>query len=74
METLFQKLKEEGGAIVSTKDCTPLEIAMAQTEGRMFVDEAGCGFILRPAVWLNAVNQMAENFNKSLAQFASLFD
>lgn len=45
MEKLFKLLKEQGGQIVSSNDCTPLQIAHAGAIDRMFVDDDGFGFI-----------------------------
>lgn len=53
MEELFKQLAEDGGAIVSTKDCSQLEIAYANANGKMWVDEFGCGFVLRSQLWLD---------------------
>lgn len=48
-------LVDEQGALVSSADCSNLEIEFARTAGRFFVDEAGFGFVLRMRDWrLNA--------------------
>ena len=49
MEKLFKKLAYEGGTIVSSAECSELEIAEARCCERMFVDEGGLGYIWRPA-------------------------
>lgn len=49
MENLFTLLKEKGGRIVSSNDCSPVEIAEARACDRMFIDEDGFGFIYFPA-------------------------
>ena len=36
-----------GGKIISSNDCTPEEIAMAQAEKHMYVNKDGYGFILQ---------------------------
>lgn len=50
MENLFEKLKMEGGKIISSNDCTPLEISEARACGRMYVDDDGFGFIYFPTI------------------------
>ena len=47
MQQLLEKLKE-GGSIVSSNDCSQLEIAEAKACDRMHVDENGFGFIYFP--------------------------
>ncbi|MCK5611896.1 hypothetical protein KAR91_59045 [Candidatus Pacearchaeota archaeon] len=49
MEKLLKKLACEGGTIVSSAECSELEIAEARCCERMFVDEGGLGYIWRPA-------------------------
>ena len=49
MEKLFKKLAYEGGTIVSSAECSEIEIAEARCCDRMFVDEGGLGYIWRPA-------------------------
>ncbi len=71
MEELLQKLKKESGALVSTKDCSPFEIAIAQTQGNMFVDADGCGFILRPQIWLDSVKALSESLTAQLSELFS---
>jgi hypothetical protein len=44
-------LSAEGGAIVTSAACSPMELAFARTEGRFFVDADGCGFVLRYRQW-----------------------
>jgi hypothetical protein len=51
-------LMEERGAIVSSGDCSSLEIAAAQACGRLFVDETGLGFVLRTKDWLVRAEQL----------------
>ena len=53
MEKLFKLLSEKGGAIVSTANCSDIEIAHARSRGLMWVDEFGCGFVLRSQEWLD---------------------
>lgn len=63
MEEFFRQLKENGGAIVSTKDCSETEIYFARAEGRMFVCEDGCGFVLRSQKWLDYAKESIEILN-----------
>lgn len=41
-------LATKGGYIVSSADCDALQIAAAQVEKRMFIDDGGLGFIHIP--------------------------
>lgn len=56
-EELIRKLAIDGGCIVSSGDCSSLEIADAQATNRMYVDDDGLGFILRPKEWLARVQK-----------------
>jgi hypothetical protein len=47
------KLAEGGGAIVSSNNCSEMEIANAQACGRFFVDPDGLGYVLRSKRWLD---------------------
>jgi len=51
-EELINQLASKGGAIVSSNDCSELEIADAQATGRFAVDEEGLGFVRRTKEWL----------------------
>lgn len=42
------RMLRNGGVIVSSGDCSPLEIAQARTCRRMHVDGMGCGYVYRP--------------------------
>ncbi len=44
-------LLAEGGALVTSSACSPMELAIARTEDRFFVDADGCGFVLRYRQW-----------------------
>ena len=51
-DQLIQQLVKHGGAIVSSNDCSPIEIANAQACGRFAVEpETGLGFTRRPKEW-----------------------
>lgn len=47
MERMFEQLKH-GGKIVSSSQCTELEIAQARACDRFYVDERGFGFVYLP--------------------------
>jgi hypothetical protein len=49
---LIDQLVTEGGAIVSSGECSEMEIADAQATGRFSVREDGMGFVRRYAEWL----------------------
>lgn len=70
MEELLQKLKDDGGAIVTSNECTVFEIAGARADGRMFVDKDGIGFVLRPQIWLDATKGLALIVASSLSENA----
>lgn len=55
MHELFKMLKN-GGKIVSSNDCTVLEIAEAQACKRMWVCDKGFGFIYFPPVPNESLN------------------
>lgn len=59
MLELLEKLKTEGGAIVASKECSAMEIAFAKSQGNMFIDQDGCGFVLRSQEWLDAIKQVS---------------
>lgn len=48
---LSTALVNERGAIVSSADCSEMELAFARKEGRFFVDTNGYGFVLRLKLW-----------------------
>ncbi len=52
MKELLEKLAKEGGCIVSSADCSMIEISNAQARGDMFVDESGLGYVRRLPEWL----------------------
>ncbi len=57
---LIQQLVTEGGAIVSSENCSIIELADAQATGRFAVDEEGMGFVRRYKEWL-ALNKARES-------------
>ena len=60
MSELIADLASKGGAIVSSNDCSHIEIADARANGRMFVREDGLGFVLRHPEWLADVIRRRE--------------
>lgn len=51
LRELTHKLIEGRGAIVSSADCSPMELAFARTENRFVVDADGMGFVVRLKEW-----------------------
>ena len=49
---LINKIVTEGGALVSSNDCSEMEIADAQDTGRFSTNDDGMGFVLRSKEWL----------------------
>ena len=49
---ILTALMDERGAIVSSADCSEMELAFARKEGRFYVDKDGFGFVLRTKEWL----------------------
>lgn len=49
---MAEALVTERGALVSSGDCSTIEIADARLHGRLFVREDGIGFVLRMKEWL----------------------
>ena len=50
-QNFLEKLRD-GGAIVSSNECSELEIANARTTDRFFVDDDGFGYVWRTPEWL----------------------
>ena len=49
---LIEQLVTEGGSIVSSGDCSEMEIADAKATGRFMVRDDGMGFVRRSKEWL----------------------
>lgn len=49
---LIDQLVTDGGAIVSSGDCSEIEIANAKATGRFSVRDDGMGFVRRTSEWL----------------------
>ncbi len=61
MEKLLEKLKSEGGCIVSSGDCSEMEIADAQARGDFYVDANHFGYVRRLPGWLARHSRFARN-------------
>lgn len=56
----FDKVATYGGAIVSSNECTTLEIADARAGDRFFIDGDGFGFVWRTNHWLKTREEAFE--------------
>jgi hypothetical protein len=56
-DQLLTRLVTQGGAIVSSSECSPMEIADARARGDFYVDADGLGYVLRLKKWLDLVKQ-----------------
>lgn len=52
MENLIEKLLIHGGCIVSSADCSQMEIADARVRGDFWADANGYGYVRRLPEWL----------------------
>lgn len=52
-DQLIEQLIVNGGAIVSSGDCSEMEIVYARADGRFAAREDGLGFVRRTKEWLN---------------------
>lgn len=52
---MLDYIATHGGAIVSTAACSEIEILAAIYDGRMYQDNQGQGYIIRPREWLDRV-------------------
>ena len=55
-DDLIQRLVSHGGAIVSSGDCSEMEIADARVRGDFYVDDNGLGYVIRLKKWLDRVH------------------
>lgn len=53
IKQLVDQLISDGGAIVSSNDCSEMEIAFASAHGRFATDAEGFGFVRRTKEWLS---------------------
>lgn len=68
MAQLLIKLKNNGGCIVSSGDCSTMEIADARARGDFTEDEGGFGYVLRPHAWLQKHSRFASGATDSCEQ------
>lgn len=50
----LKKVANEGGAIVSSNECSEMEIVNARATDRFYVDEDGMGYVWRIPAWLKS--------------------
>lgn len=55
---LIERLTTDRGAIVSSGNCSEIEIAAAQATGRFAVNSKGYGFVWRYPEWLNLAQHL----------------
>jgi hypothetical protein len=51
MQKLLDALVKERGAIVTSADCSEMELAFARSEDRFYVDDNGLGYVVRTSNW-----------------------
>jgi hypothetical protein len=66
-DQLINQLAADGGAIVTSGECSEMEIADAQATGRFYVREDGIGFVRRYSEWLRRQSDR-EKFCKSFEE------
>lgn len=55
-DELLARLVDQGGAIVSSGDCSAMEIADARARGDFYVDGNSFGYVIRLKKWLDRVH------------------
>lgn len=68
---LINKLKLEGGCIVSSADCSEMEIADARVRGDFYVDDYNFGFVRRLPAWLQKHSRFSRNAEPDCCEFKS---
>lgn len=58
---MLTKLAREGGCIVSSADCSVMEIADARARGDFLVDNRGYGYVRRIPEWLRRHSRFARH-------------
>ena len=66
---LLVELVKHGGAIVSSNDCTEMEIVDARVHGRFAVDDEGMGYVRRMKEWLDRIHK-ADDYNQDSGNFS----
>lgn len=65
IQTLLTKLSTEGGCLVASADCHPIEIAEARSRDDFYVDHQGFGYVRRLPKWLARHSQHARGGENS---------
>ena len=61
----LDKLSQRGGAIVSSNECSEMELADARMTDRFLVDANGYGYVWRTAEWLKTREQAYHSQRKT---------
>ncbi len=56
-DALLKRIVDYGGAVVSSGECTEMEIADARARGDFYVDAKGLGYVRRHQLWLDKAHQ-----------------
>lgn len=64
-QTFLEKLRD-GGAIVSSNECSELEIMDARATDRFFADDEGFGYVWRTQKWLKTREDTYHEVKRSL--------
>lgn len=70
---LFSDLSRHGGAIVSSDDCSEMEISDAKINGRFGIAAFELGYVRRPKKWLEKVEKNREKLN-ALADYCKFLE
>jgi hypothetical protein len=85
VKEIFDKLATEGGYLVSSANCSPLEIAEAKVRGDFWVMDDHLGYVRRPpkikllvyrtrtsAGWVDETNTFYDRLKKDAVKWAYL--
>ena len=67
-EQMLEKIGLMGGCIVSSADCSEIEIADARVRGDFYVDADGFGFVRRLPEWLQLHSRDARNRSEACCE------
>lgn len=56
-DALLKRIVDYGGAVVSSGECTEMEIANARARGDFYVDANGLGYVRRLQLWLDKAHE-----------------
>lgn len=56
IDAMVKRLQSEGGAIVNASALSAYDLAIAQQDGRVFVDASGRGLVLQTQDWLDSTS------------------